>query len=644
MNIIEVIPISRGIGTDSLSYFTTKSVPQGALVDVPLRSKIVQGIVIGVRKVEDIKSEIKNAPYALRKVERLNAIELIPKAFMKTAEAAALYYATSLGSVLDALIPDYLLKNASKLEIAPIKKETETKTESPNTPSSIHEVYAVQGDDEERYSTWKSLIRQEFARKSSIILVTPTIEDAKRAFSLIEKGIEGYAFLLHGDLPKKNLISTWNTIVREPHPVVIVMTGGFLAIDRPDVRVMIVEKENARGYKIHRRPFLDVRHIAELIAEHRGIKLFLGDILLRAETLSRESEGDIIQAAPFKFRSLSTAQDKLIDMRIYKNTKGSFKILSDEVENLITRTKDASEHMMIFAARRGVAGATVCGDCQNIVTCNTCGAPVVTHKATARNGCAVEKNFFLCHHCGERRSTEEYCKICASWKLGTVGIGIDLVEQKIRDKFPDISIFRIDADATPSDKLAQAALLKFRAKPGSILLGTEMMLSYVHEKVENSAVISIDSMLGLPDFRIQEKILYTLIRMRARTAKELIVQTRKPDERLFDYALKGNLSDFYRLTLDERKRYNYPPFSTLIKITVEGKRDEIISEMTTIQSLLEPHTVDVFPAFTQTPTGNQVLHALMRLPRTEWPQSTIIEKLRSLPPSVTVKVDPDSLL
>ena len=67
MYVIEIIPISRAIGINTLSYFTTKDIPVGAIVDVPLRKKIVHGIVISVRKAEEMKSEIKNADFALKK-------------------------------------------------------------------------------------------------------------------------------------------------------------------------------------------------------------------------------------------------------------------------------------------------------------------------------------------------------------------------------------------------------------------------------------------------------------------------------------------------------------------------------------------------------------------------------------------------
>ncbi len=635
MNIIEVIPISRGIGVNTLSYFTSMDISVGALVDVPLRNKKVHGIVISTKKALEMKSEIKNAPFSLKKIEKIKSIEFFSKAFMETVCYVANSYATSVGSVLAVLAPDYILKDSRKLKINSKSKNERSEIRT------VKEKYAVQGDDEERYGTWKSLIRQEFAKKRSVFFLVPTIEDAIWAFELLLKGVEGYAFMLHGSLPSKKIIETWNKVMNEEHPVVIIATGSFLSIPRHDIETIIIERESNKTYKVQRKPFLDIRHVAETLAEKRNIKIFFADNFLRIETLWRENEGQIVQASPFKFRSLSTAKDTLVDMKIYKSPSKSLKILSDEIEKLIILTKNESERMIILATRRGLAPSTICGDCQNIVICKKCSAPVILHKTADKNS---EKSFFMCHRCGERRSTEEYCKICGSWKLGVVGIGIDLVVEKIKDKFPDITIFKIDSDTVLTEKSAREIIDKFKDKPGSILIGTEMMLQYLHEKVENSAIISLDSLFALPDFRIQEKILYMLIRIRSLTTKHFVVQTRKPDEKVFEYGLKGNMSDFYRGAILERKKFNYPPFTILIKITLEGKKEKIINEMEEVQNILDPFEVEVFPAFTQTVKGNQVLHGLIRLDIKRWPDINLIEKIRSLSPAVIVKVDPETLL
>lgn len=638
MKIIEVIPIAKAINTDTLTYFSSKDIAIGNIVDIPIRKKSICGVVISVQDVQDMKSEIKKADFSLKKIDKIKSKNRIPSDFIDMAREMANYYATNIGSILNILLPNYLIDNIGKLDL--------THSEKKNDSEIVHvkirkEKYAVQGDDEERYGAWKSLIRQEFARKKSIFFLTPTIEDANKAFELLEKGIEGYAFLLHGSLSEKKIIEVWNKIMSEKHPVVVIATGGFLSLPREDIETIVIEKENNKAYKIPRRPYLDIREIAERIAKRKNMKVFFSDILLSLETLYRESQGDILQSSPFKFRSLSTAIDSLVDMKKNKTGTNNFKILSDEVETLILKTKNDSEQMIILATRRGISPATVCGDCQNIVTCNNCSSPVVLHKGGNND---QSRNFFMCHRCGERRSTEEYCKVCGSWKLGVVGIGIDLVIQKIKDKFPDINIFQLDSDIVKTDKAAKAIVQKFKAKPGSILIGTEMILQYLHDKVENSAIISLDSLFALPDFRIQEKILYTMIRMRALSSRNFIVQTRKPDEKVFEFGLKGNMSDFYRDAIEERKRFNYPPFFTLIKLTIEGKKDDIVKEMDIAQNILDPYEVEIFPAFTHTVRGNLVLHGLIRVPYEKWPISDLVDKLRMISPTITIKVDPETLL
>lgn len=631
MFIIEVIPISKSVKVDTLSYFTLKELTIGSIVTVPLRSKNISAIVVSIRNAEEIKGEIKSASFALKKLDKVKSKEFLNSAFMNMVDDLARYNATSVGSVISTLVPDYLLKNINKLKI-------EEKVKRDNTRSNIvKEKYAVQGDDEERYGEWKSLIRQEFAKKKSILFINPTIEDAQHSYDMLEKGIEGYAFILHGSLEPKVIVETWNRIVSEDHPVVIITTGAFLSIYRSDIETIILDKESNRTYKIQKRPYLDIRNAVEILANKLNAKMYFADNFLRIETLYRETQGEIVQSSPFKFRSLSTATDILIDMKIKKPFDAKFQILSREIQELILKSKNNSEQMIILATRRGISPSTVCGDCQSIVNCNKCSSPVVLHKSN-------DKNFFMCHRCGDRRSAEEYCKVCNSWRLVTIGIGIDMVADEIKNKFPDLNILKLDSDSVKSPKIAKSIIQKFKSHPGSILIGTEMMLQYLHDKVDNSAIISLDSLFALPDFRIQEKILYMLIRIRALTTKNYLVQTRKPEEKVFEYGLKGNMSDFYRNTIDDRKKFNYPPFTKLIKITLEGKKDEIVKEMEIAQNILDPYEVEVFPAFTHTIKGNFVLHGLLRINNSDWPKRDLIDRIKQLSPAITIKVDPDSLL
>jgi primosomal protein N' len=676
MNIITVIPLTRSKIVESLSYFTSADVPVGAIVSVPLRSKSIHAIVAESRIASDLKAEIKSAPYEIRKLNKVKATAFFPVPFMEAAKKLAHYYVGNVGAVIDALTADVLLENASKLE-SPGTPQGHALSRRLNLESST---FAVQGDDDDRMSSWRSLIRQEFARKKSVAVFVPTIEDAENITSLLTKGIEGYIFTLHGSLPKKKILDTWKAIASMTHPVVVIATASFSLLPRSDIDTVVIERENGRGWISQKTPYIDLRHSLEVIAHTSGQVVHRADSMLRVETLRRLDDQEISQGSPFKWRSISLANDYLINMTkknvipvkaetVYVPTnevselKGTekigslaasvteedvhplprevsrFRVLSPELEQLINNNRDESTHLFIYTVRRGMSPITVCDDCETIVTCNNCSSPVVLHTSKDSG-----RNFFMCHMCGERRSADETCKNCGSWRLTALGIGIERVEEEIKAKFPGIDLFKIDSDTTSTDKQIKEVLEKFKSKPGSILIGTELALAHLREKIDHVAVASMDSLFSLPDFRIPEKVMYALVRLRGLASKSIIVQTRRPEEKVFEFGLKGNLSDFYRSTLEERKQFKYPPYSTLIKITAEGKKDPIARLMSEIKTMIEPNEMDIFPAFTAALRGNSVIHGLIRVEPYNWPLTELMKKLKSLPPSVNIRIDPETLL
>lgn len=662
MNLITVIPLTRQKVADKLTYFTASEPPVGAIVSVPIRSKTVHAIVADSQPAEKMKAALRSAPFEIKKLGNVKATKFFTDSFMRAIGKLTDYVAANAGAVIDALVNDNILNNAGKIATPTDvdvgnnsnslnKSNVEHESRHTDTITGKNEIYAIQGDDNDRVSSWRSLIRQEFARKKSIAFYLPTIEDLNWLYGSLVKGIEGYIFALNGGLTKKKIAETWQKIAETDHPVVILATGSFSVLPRNDIETIIIERENGRGWMTQKAPYIDLRLALETIARESSRKTYLADCLLRVETLRRLEDGDIVAGSPFKWRSLSDATDSLVNMAKKTksaagtngdNSENKFRVLSAELEELISQNRERSTHLFVFTVRRGLASMTVCDDCETIVTCNNCSAPVVLH--ASKNPSSDVRNFFMCHKCGERRSAEETCKNCGGWRLTPLGLGSDRVCGEIKARFPDMDIFKIDADETSDDKQVKAVMEKFQARPGSVLVGTELAVAHLPSAVDHIAVASLDSLFALPDFRIPEKVMYLLTRLRATAKRSIVVQTRRSEEKVFEYGLKGNLSDFYRDTAEERKRFDYPPYKTLVKITIEGKKDPIARAMAEIKHAVEPYELEVFPAFTAAVRGNSIIHGLVRIERNRWPDLSLIAKLRALPPSVSVKVDPESLL
>lgn len=626
MNLVDVIPLSRGINKETLSYFTSLNILPGAIVKVPLRGRAVNALAVSVRSAKESRLELRNADFAYKKATEIVSHGIFSNAFMVAAKKCANFHVASVGSTLFSLIPKIILENAQGLATA----------KSPVTKPNILNGAILQANENDRLVHYKSLIREEFAKSRSVFICLPTISDIKKIEKLLEKGVAEYSYIFHGQMNKKDLKTQWNALCLEQHPVIILATGQFLCIPRYDIGTIIVERESSRSYKSQSRPFTDLRIFAEFFAKESNIKIIFGDTMLRSETFWRYQIDEFHEIVPPTLRISTTAEQKIVDMRRLQTQK--FEPISDVFLDLIKKSKRDNEKLFVFSSRRGLAPLTLCADCSTVVICKYCRAPITLH------GDSVEKRYFLCHRCGERRDANERCMNCTSWKLKTLGIGIDLIFEILKEKFTDLNVQRLDSDTVKTGTQAQSIIKKFYESPSGVLVGTEMALMYLDQKIENVAVVSIDPMFSMPDFRIREKILSILVRLRELAHKRYLVQTRNIDEPVFSLTERGNLIDFYKQELKDREDFDYPPFTVIIKVSLSGDRKKVQEQMQNFVNSIPEYNSTIYPAFTPFSKGVYTIHALIKIGRKRWVETALFEKLLALPPSFSIAVDPESIL
>ena len=99
--------------------------------------------------------------------------------------------------------------------------------------------------------------------------------------------------------------------------------------------------------------------------------------------------------------------------------------------------------------------------------------------------------------------------------------------------------------------------------------------------VDLVGIIESDFLLNYPDFRSHEKY-YQLIKQvsgragRSKSRGRVVLQTDYIHHYLHNRLIDNNYRDFYNFQLSQRKEFNYPPFSKLIKIRFKSKKIDII--------------------------------------------------------------------
>ncbi len=304
----------------------------------------------------------------------------------------------------------------------------------------------------------------------------------------------------------------------------------------------------------------------------------------------------------------------------------------------------------MLGTRTGHSGVVLCQDCGHTLNCLKCNMPLTLHIKKEYE----EYNSLLCHHCGFKETALKACTNCGSWKLKSFGVGIEKIEEDVRilckKHNVQATITRIDSTLKLTPKKIRDLVVEHYQAERSVLIATEMILPYLSEyallgKRNNASCIpSLDSLLSIPDFSISAKLWKIFCSLDDVTSSNVIIQTKNTSNQLLIDWKNNEEASFYARELEERKAYHYPPFNVFIKISARGKKERISKEMKAIEELLSKWKPSVFPAFIKTIKNEHILHALVSIPAGEWIDEELLQILLSLPPSVSINVNPESLL
>ena len=642
MWILEVVPLKRGIPKEALSYFSPEQIPEGSVVSVPVRSKPVDAVIVSCRDAREEKAAIKSGTFALKKILKRKDGSPVPAHIFEASRLAALYYRAPRAAMLDHLVPDYALYGL-------LPHAAAARPEDAPQPERL----VFQAPLEDRIAFYRTLVRSAFAKKESITVVAPTIADCELFAEAIARGIADFVVTLSSDISQKKLASILKKLAADPHPYVIVATPSYASLMRPDTSTIILEHESSSAYATPTSPSYDFRVLMELLARTADKRLILGDSLLRVETLGRYESKEFGAAAPVTFRALAPIEISVIPHGIpdelpLRARGEQIPAFSEEMRAVLSRATERKAHILAFSLRTGLATITRCRDCGHVLACDHCEAPLVLY---AGGG----KRVFICNKCKRHRPSEAKCKRCGSWNLSAIGTGTEFVEAEAARLFPDLPVFRIDREATPSRADAKKCAAAFAAAPAGLLVGTEMALFHLGAEVTDSIVVSFDTLFNIPSYRASERIIGLFLAIAERTKNKLYVQTKHPDEPVIELIKSNNYASWYRNELAERAEYNYPPASTIMKIVWQGKESEKAAAKDYLEELLAPFSPDIFESSVVS-KGKRLpaVNAIIRPRRDEWSLYALLDgkglsevlrqTLARLPDGATLTINPDNLL
>lgn len=636
--ILTIIPLSKSLPKDHLTYFSTKEVSLGDIVEIPIQKRTYKGLVIKIDDAQKNKADLKDSSFQLKAVSKVLGPSPFSEAFFKIIKELRRYHIGTNTQILNTLLPSSLVRDANTLSI----QTTHNSSEKTNVRS---EKLVLQSPWNDRIAYYKTHIREAFARGESVRICVPTITLANKLEQELQRGIKEYCIVFHSKKTNKKIRELFDLCQTNSHPLCIIHTPSFLCVPRHDAKTLIVEQESSSSYRSQKKPYLDFRLACELYVKETKQKLILADTLLRTETLVRQNQGEFNIIGNLHFRIDSSAKHTVVDMR---KSEGSERIISSVVLQEIVQHYKQGKKIILFALRSNLASTVVCNNCGTTLTYK--GFPVSLHEDPQ-----TQERYLFCKKHNHKLSADTNCSQCGGWDLIPLGIGTERIEAIVKELGKQVHIRRIDQNTNTKTQEIEKVLEDFYSHSGGSILITSLAgLSHIHTPVSLCCVVSFDTLLNIPQYNMYEQIMHIIMDLSNLTQDKLFIQTRYPDQKILSILQNKKLSDFFEYDFNERKAWNYPPFSTIIKISYEGPRNESASVEQYISKTFGEY--ELFSYHTKSLSeSRRITNAIIKISNTIWPlpgqtpgnlegMQKLYAKLAFLPPSWNITVNPHTLI
>ncbi len=628
MHVIEVIPLKKGVGVESLSYYSVVAYEPGSIVSIPIRNSEIQGVVVSAKPASAAKTALRTATFTLRKLPEQKERRSLPKSLIKTAEVTAEHIPAHVGAILFSMLPTEIRTG--------LRPYPQLPDHIPGTPTAPSVLTATTDD---RYLAYRSYIREAFAHRGSILFVVPTSTAVEEAQQLLSNGIEKRVITFSSTHTTKRLAAAYAEFEDLRHSKLIIATPNFAFLCRHDITAIIIENSGSPYYVSRFRPYLDARTTLKTFAKIAGCELLLGDNLplTTDEVLRRDDRYSTFGEHPHRLQITSNVT---VAKHPQLSQTQDFSLLTKELKEYIDVTLSNRGHVFLFSSRRGLAPIVLCKDCGHIFRCPDSGAPFSLLRVGAGDS---ERRWFYCATSGTRVPAADTCPNCASWRLIEQGIGIQQVADYITEHFPKVPLFVMDHLTAGTHQKAKKIATEFYDTKRSILIGTSLALPYLKKAIDCVGVVSYEAMRSVPTWQADETVFQTLLTLRELTNKELIVQTRSEPDELLQLATRGLIDQFYDEEIAVRQSLGYPPFSTFILLTFTGTRAQ--AEQT--ESLASKALTGYEISFYNGPLSNEqktIRFGLIRIPSAKYPDPKLIAALRGLPPYIKVELNPAKII
>jgi primosomal protein N' (replication factor Y) len=430
-------------------------------------------------------------------------------------------------------------------------------------------LYGVTGSG--KTEVYLNAVEEVLARNQTALILVPEIALTLWVGRLCRAKFGAGVAVLHSALAEVERAREWWR-VRRGEARVVVGTRSAVFAPVENLGLIVVDEEQEASYKQEETPRYHGRDVAVVRAKLEGAVVLLGSATPSLESFQNARNGKYqLLQLDSRVENRPLAPVEIVDLREDFKTTHNTGPISSKLNKAIAARLAEGTQSLILINRRGYSWSVICRSCGISVQCENCSISLTYHKQRQR---------LECHYCGFSRRVPDVCPKCNSEHVYFFGAGAEQLEEKLREKFPEAKIARLDRDSVRTKSAYQQVLGDFATGKIDILVGTQMVAKgHDFQRVTLVGVISADSQLSLPDFRAAERTFQLLTQVAGRAGRgglpgEVLVETYYPEHYAIQLAARQDYLTFFEREVQFRRLLHYPPFTALASILVRDTKIE----------------------------------------------------------------------
>jgi len=417
------------------------------------------------------------------------------------------------------------------------------------------------------------------------LILIPEISLTPQLIDRLNERFPGRVGILHSGLTAAERRGQWWRILHGTAEVVVGARSAVFA-PLPDLGLIIVDEEHDPSYKQEEGLRYNGRDVAVVRGKLLGCPVILGSATPAIESYENCLRGRYrLLEMTRRIQDRSLPRVETIDLRSESRTRSSDATIpktsaqGESGHHLLTRrlTEElgsnyrAARQSLIFLNRRGFANFLQCRTCGFVIRCSNCSVTLTLH---------LQQKSLYCHHCNFRMPAPELCPKCGNASVAAIGAGTEQIEEQLHALIPGARIARMDRDTTSKRGSHEGLIRQWERGEIDILVGTQM-ITKGHDVTGVTFVGALlaDVSLNLPDFRAAERTFQLLSQVAGRSGRgrdpgRVIIQTYAPDHYAIRHLISHDYKSFFAAETEFRRALNYPPFSRLVNLRLDGPKLE----------------------------------------------------------------------